>query len=212
MLDLNLFPTVIAVDYIDLADSVKTIFKYAERNPSRSNDKSQQLRHYQRSTQADAQILDNQQLRSLKSQIESQANKYYHDILGFHGDLYITDSWLNICEPGGYQPDHYHANSVVSGTVYVVITEAHPKLEFRNPRLMSVPQCGEIKTEVAQITAYNSGFMSVGNIQNGSVIYWPSYLVHGYGANTADLDRVSISFNLNTKSSRFLYHNPFTLV
>lgn len=212
MQDLSLFPIVLGVDYIDLAPYIKIITDYSQRQPSIANDKSQQLKHYQRRSSRDAEILDHAKLLGLKSTLVSQANDYYQNLLGFSEELYISDSWLNICQPGGHQPDHYHTNAVVSGTLYVVFADTHPKLEFRNPRLINSPQSPEIRRDPSRTTAYNSGFMSVGNLTNGSVLYWPSYLVHGYNTNSTDLDRISISFNLNIRSSNFLYHSPFTLV
>jgi uncharacterized protein (TIGR02466 family) len=212
MKEFALFPIMLGVDYIDTTDYLKTINEYITKNNPTKNDRSPQLRHYQRRDPRDAEILDHTRLKNLKHTIVSQANAYYHDILGFKEELYLSDSWLNVCEPGGFQPDHYHTNAVVSGTYYVVINDQHPKLEFRNPRLTNAPVSPEIRCDADHITAYNSGFMSVGNLINGSVLYWPSYLVHGYSQNNSDTNRISISFNLNIRSSNFLYHSPFTLV
>jgi len=204
MQDINIFPTTLGVDFINLEKHLPIIHNWINKNKFSVNDKSNNLKHYQ-----DNPILEFSKLKLLKQDIEQKANIFYNELLGFKEELYISDSWLNVCQKGGFQPDHYHTNCVVSGTLYIEINELSPRLKFKNPRLLSYPFTPEIKCEMGLQTPYNSLWNSIGNLTNGSIIYWPSYLVHGYDENLSDKNRISISFNLNIKTSKFRYKNPF---
>ena len=204
MQELNIFPTTLGVDFISLDQYINNINIWIDKNKSSSNDKSKFLKHYQ-----EFPILDNLKFKSLKNDIENKANIYYKNFLGFREELYVSDSWLNVCEKGGYQPDHYHTNCVVSGTLYISINEKSPSIKFKNPRLLSYPTTPEIKCEEGTQTPYNSLWITVHNLKNGSILYWPSYLVHGYEESQSEDKRISLSFNLNIKTSKFKYKNPF---
>ena len=49
------------------------------------------------------------------------SRRYFVEIKGDHlvDGVIVTDSWLNVCGPGGMQGPHYHANSYLSGLYYV---------------------------------------------------------------------------------------------
>ena len=40
-------------------------------------------------------------------------------------EFFLTDSWLNISQKGGYQKVHNHSNSIVSGTLYLKSVPEH---------------------------------------------------------------------------------------
>lgn len=208
MQELHLFPISIGVDFIDNFDPHKQkIIKSLKNKKYISNNKSKELRHFH--TSENQLIIDDLEFSEIKNILEIKANEYYNNILGFKESLYISDSWINLCKKGGSQPDHYHSNCVVSGTLYVQIGKNYAPITFRNPRTNSQPLVSEIKSLRGTDTMYNMDWISVQNLKEGSLIFWPSYLVHGYSDNQFE-NRISISFNLNIKQSEFLYSSPFT--
>ena len=66
-------------------------------------------------------VLDLPELERLSVWIEEQAEIFCQEVKGDHlvDGVIITDSWLNVCGPGGVQNPHYHANSYLSGIYYV---------------------------------------------------------------------------------------------
>lgn len=208
MQELTIFPISIGIDTIpDFFDHKKKILQSIKTKNFIQNNKSKELRHYH--TTEKQLILDDSELSYLKNFLETKANDYYQDILGFKESLYISDSWINICKKGGYQPDHYHSNCVVSGTLYVQIGEGYSPITFRNPRTNNQPLTNEIKSLKSKDTIHNMDWVSLKNLQDGCVVFWPSYLVHGYEKNNFE-NRISISFNLNIRKSDFLYASPFS--
>jgi uncharacterized protein (TIGR02466 family) len=204
---LDAFPISLGIDnIINFQEHKQTILKTTKKNKKVANDKSSSLKHYYAK---DNNVLNDPNLSVIKNIIETKANDYYQEVLGYKENLYISDSWINICNKGGYQPEHYHSNCVVSGTLYVQLGNNYAPISFRNPRSAGQPLSPEIKSLKYKDTMYNLDWVAVQNIQEGAIIFWPSYLVHGYNNNQFD-GRVSLSFNLNIKKSDFLYSSPFT--
>lgn len=210
MQQLDTFPISLGIDVIDnFQEHKQKIIEITKKNKASHNHKCNNLRHYY--DEQNGNILTLLELSYIKNVIETKANDYYQDILGYKENLYISDSWINLCKKGGNQPEHYHSNCVVSGTLYVQVGNNYAPISFRNPRSSGQPLSPEIKSLKYKDTMYNMDWVSVQNLQEGSVVFWPSYLVHGYTNNQFE-NRVSLSFNLNIKKSDFLYSSPFTEV
>ena len=47
-------------------------------------------------------------------------------------DFYITQSWLNVVQPGGSIQSHWHGNSIISGSVYPAV-EKTDEIYFHDP-------------------------------------------------------------------------------
>lgn len=208
MQELTFFPISIGIENVpEFGIHKKKILEFIKKKNFVFNNKSRDLTHSH--TTKNQLILDDPDLSYLKNFLETKSNDYYQDILGFKESLYLSDSWINICSKGGYQVDHYHSNCVVSGTLYVQIGNGYSPITFKNPRTNNQPLTNEIKSLRSKDTTYNMDWVSVQNLQEGSVVFWPSYLVHGYEKNNFE-NRISISFNLNIRRSDFLYASPFS--
>lgn len=203
MQEINVFPISIGIDLIENFENYKdNLLKITKKSNFNLNNNSKKLKHYHN-------IDINLQLKNI---LEEKANNYYKNILGYKEDLYISDSWLNVCEKNGFQTDHYHSNCVVSATLYVKLGDKYSSLVFKNPRTNSQPLRNEIKCERGDIdTQYNMDWITFNNIKEGCIVFWPSYLVHGYSDNQFE-NRTTLSFNLNIKKSNFIYSHPFSEV
>ena len=105
----------------------------------------------------------------------------------------IKEMWFNIMEPGGFQSIHNHANSLISGVIY--LTRAHP-----SSRIVFSKGLGGTEyvfnnfNKKAAVGPYNGIKWFLPEISPGDLILFPSYLLHEVPANQG-AQRISIAFN-----------------
>jgi uncharacterized protein (TIGR02466 family) len=101
--------------------------------------------------------------------------------------------WVNVLDTGGRQAMHNHANSFISGVVY--LTETHP--EARTV-FMKSPGGVEFafKNDHAGVTAspYSADQLISMAPTPGDVVLFPSYLLHAVPSNPGGR-RISLAFN-----------------
>ena len=122
------------------------------------------------------------------------------ELVDFGGHLFgermgwgIKEMWVNVLEAGGHQAMHNHANSFISGVVY--LTPTHPGSQtvfmkspggtdflFRNDHQGITP--GEFSADKWVSPAPEPGDM----------VLFPSYLMHAVPPNQGDR-RITLSFN-----------------
>ena len=103
----------------------------------------------------------------------------------------VDSIWINVLEHGGVHTGHIHANSVISGTVYVEVPDDASQIRFEDPRaamMLAAPP------RAADAQAHNRAFVSV-QPEAGDVLLWESWLRHDVPFNGSEDDRISISFN-----------------
>ena len=102
----------------------------------------------------------------------------------------IKEIWLNVLEPGGSQFMHTHANSFISGIVY--ITKPHPSA---NTVFRKTTGGGEFifKNDVP-IDHYSSDTWVLPDVEPGDMVLYPSHLLHGVPPNEGDR-RITLAFN-----------------
>jgi uncharacterized protein (TIGR02466 family) len=108
----------------------------------------------------------------------------------------VPDSiWINVLEPGGHHAAHIHPQSVVSGTYYVEVPPGASAIRFEDPRLplmMAAPPRRARAPREAQT------FVSVAP-KAGTLLLWESWLRHEVPVNTAETERISVSFNFRAE-------------
>ena len=105
----------------------------------------------------------------------------------------IKEMWVNVLKTGGYQAMHNHANSFISGVVY--LTTTHPDSQtvfmksaggtefvFKNEHANTTP------------TAFNADRWVSPAPAPGDLVLFPSYLLHAVPPNQGDR-RITLSFN-----------------
>jgi uncharacterized protein (TIGR02466 family) len=103
----------------------------------------------------------------------------------------ITGLWANMNPPHAAHGMHNHPNNVLSGVYYVKTSGRADTINFHDPR----PQTGIIKPPVTGLTAENTDQVVV-KVRNGTLLMFPSWLMHSVDANRSDKTRISISFNV----------------
>lgn len=110
----------------------------------------------------------------------------------------LKEMWVNVMEGGGRQAMHNHANSFISGVIY--LTHVHP--EARTV-FMKSPGGVEFsfKNDHAGVVTgpYNAEKWVSPAPEPGDVVFFPSYLMHAVPGNPGGR-RISLAFNAIPRS------------
>ena len=105
----------------------------------------------------------------------------------------IKEMWTNVLETGGSQSMHAHANSFVSGIVY--LSGSHPSA---NTVFLRNPGSGEFTfrhdTRTSEVGPFNAGKWVTPGIEAGDMLLFPSYLLHEVPRNQGG-QRITLAFN-----------------
>jgi uncharacterized protein (TIGR02466 family) len=105
----------------------------------------------------------------------------------------LKEMWVNVLDTGGRQAMHNHANSFISGVVYLTPTHADARTVF-----MKSPGGHDFafKNDHAGITTnrYNAGQWVSPQPQPGDMVLFPSYLLHAVPPNPGGR-RITLAFN-----------------
>jgi putative 2-oxoglutarate-Fe(II)-dependent oxygenase superfamily protein len=105
----------------------------------------------------------------------------------------LKEMWVNVLDTGGRQAMHNHANSFISGVVYLTPTHPDARTVFmRNPGGTDF----SFKNEHAGVTmnAYNADKWISMQPEPGDVVFFPSYLMHAVPKNPG-ARRITMAFN-----------------
>ena len=136
----------------------------------------------------DSFILDNPELKKIRTFIETKLHQYVTKVMGSKDEFFITQSWVNRSKKGESNSEHVHQNSMISGVWYPVINKKLPPIQFRNPNRREM---------LANIDVYNNFNSEIFLLQlnAGELIIFPSNLSHSVPPNNSDEERISLSFN-----------------
>lgn len=105
----------------------------------------------------------------------------------------IKEIWVNVLEPGGHQAIHTHANSFISGVVY--LTPAHPSANIVfHKGIGGTNYIFGNNNPNARINAFNAGKWGMPVTNAGDLVMFPSYLLHEVPVNRGER-RISVAFN-----------------
>lgn len=108
-----------------------------------------------------------------------------------HQGIEVTGSWINLSAPGAGHAIHAHPNNFLSGVYYAQTAEGADTINFHDPRV----QAGVIRPPVQELTGANTDQVVL-RVRSGMLLLFPSWLQHSVDANRADIERISVSFNL----------------
>ena len=105
----------------------------------------------------------------------------------------LKEMWVNVLDAGGRQAMHNHANSFISGIVYLTPTHADARTVF-----MKAPSGTEFafRNDHAEVSTnrYNADKWVSPTPEPGDVVLFPSYLMHAVPANPGER-RITMAFN-----------------
>lgn len=107
----------------------------------------------------------------------------------------LSNMWINLNKKGDYNVIHNHPNSIISGVFWVKTPENCGSLTFDSPHSFTQSLLlNSIDSEIAKEQNYYESFTF--DPKEGTIILFPSELLHGVEPNESDEDRISIAFNL----------------
>ncbi len=105
----------------------------------------------------------------------------------------LKEMWVNVLRTGGHQAMHNHANSFISGVVYLTTTHTSARTVF-----MKSPGGADFlfKNDHADMVAgpYNAEKWVSPEPVPGDMVLFPSYLMHAVPPNAGG-QRITLSFN-----------------
>jgi uncharacterized protein (TIGR02466 family) len=108
-------------------------------------------------------------------------------------DWFVKEMWMNRLETGGQQTVHSHANSFISGVIYLTASHASARTTFyRNMGGRDFAFANEHAG--TRPGPFNAPKWSVPETAPGDMVLFPSYLLHEVPANEGPV-RYSLAFN-----------------
>lgn len=105
----------------------------------------------------------------------------------------VKELWMNVLEPGGHQAIHAHANSFVSGIVY--LSRSHPSAQtVFHKALGGTDFVFSNYNRNAGVSQFNGSKWVLPAVNPGDLVLYPSYLLHEVPVNRGDR-RVTIAMN-----------------
>ena len=105
----------------------------------------------------------------------------------------VKEMWVNVLEAGGHQSMHVHANSFVSGILY--LTPSHPSAStvflkgIGGTEFVFSNQNRNVRPG-----PFNSGKWIMPDVSPGDLVLFPSYVLHEVPRNEGG-QRITVSFN-----------------
>lgn len=114
-------------------------------------------------------------------------------LFGERLDWMVKEMWVNVLDRGGHQSVHNHANSFISGIVY--LTPTHPDSQTVFMKALGGTDF-KFKNDHARVQSgpYNSDKWISPAPAPGDMILFPSYLLHSVPPNAGER-RISLAFN-----------------
>ncbi len=105
----------------------------------------------------------------------------------------LKEMWVNVLATGGYQAMHRHANSFISGVVYLTPTHPSAQTVFMKP-LGGTDFVFKNDHKGVESGPYNADKWVSPTPQPGDMILFPSYVMHAVPPNEG-ARRITLSFN-----------------
>jgi len=160
------------------------------------------MKNHGNETGVDGYVLREKPLENIYNFLLESTNHFFQNIYKPKDDLsiYITQSWLNYTEKGGHHHTHRHANSFLSGVLYIHADFTRDSIGFVNPNsLHDVMSNNFESTEVREFESkewYLPAF-------TGLLYIFPSTLQHFVNPVPGNPEvyetRISLSFNTYLK-------------
>lgn len=131
--------------------------------------------------------------RKIAKVIEPKLVAYGALLFGEDLNWSIKEMWVNLLEPGGHQALHNHANSFISGVVY--LTPSHPSAStvfHRNIGVGTYVFANDNKR--TRTGPYNAGKWASPPVAPGDLLLFPSYMLHEVPTNQGEA-RITMAFN-----------------
>jgi uncharacterized protein (TIGR02466 family) len=150
--------------------------------------------NYTNNVSIDTYVLNNPELAGIREFIEEKINFFFQEMYKPKDDLsiYITQSWVNLTNPGETHHAHNHPNSFISGVFYIKASNKADAIQFHNQ--IRMPQI-HVRSTIDH--EFNSQTWKYA-VESKDIILFPSQLVHNVDQVAPHEDRsarISLAFN-----------------
>ena len=151
---------------------------------------------YEGNTASENKFLFDSKLSDLRSFCEEHISEYVRQVIRPKNkslEFYITQSWLNVTKQNEHHEIHNHPNSIISGVYYLTDKS---EIIFNSPFVAVAPRTISIESEIYNSWNFANNYECIQTWKKGTLILFPSYLMHRVPKNKSLDVRVSISFNV----------------
>ena len=131
------------------------------------------------------------------SHISEKTDIYLRDfgflLFGENLEWSIKEMWMNVMSRGGHQTIHSHANSFISGVIYLTDSHESAKTVFHKTMGGQDFVFSNNHSE-SSITPYNGDRWIASDAECGDMVLFPSFLLHAVPKNEG-LERITVAFN-----------------
>lgn len=186
---IGLFPTpFMRVPQALDARLVDGLVQHFSASTDRENNSSDNLSHTAMLKPSDSPLLVDA-ARAITPRLVEFGTLLFGEPLGWS----LKEMWVNVMDPGGRQAMHNHANSFISGVVYLTPTHPQSRTVF-----MKSPGGHDFafKNDHAGMTPseYNADKWISPQPEPGDLVLFPSYLMHAVPPNLGER-RITMAFN-----------------
>jgi len=190
---LNLFPTVVYKEQIEIPSSVSAAAK---------KEKYSRNGHNNGWLSATEKHLDNNY--KLLVEIIDDHVKLYMDHLKIEHELKCCGAWMNVHTGTDWAQEHYHQNAMVSGIVYLEAPNGSGPIVFHPDKHLSF-----MFGPFFPIT--DEYHMFKVDVKTGMILLFPSTLSHSVYKNTKNVARCSFAFDYMIKGKISTFLNETTI-
>ena len=145
----------------------------------------------------DKRVLHRPEWSGVHEIVLREIDSYAREILGVSRQIefYVTNSWINIHKRGQAAGPHVHHNSLISGVLYLKVTETSGDLVFHRSEPSLVPFPPALDLDMDSFNIYNCKSWGY-KPKNNDICLFPSVLSHSTDVNGSDEDRWCLAFNV----------------
>lgn len=153
-------------------------------------------------------ILDDLQLKNLKTKIQSHIDQFMYEVLDCDKKLCfeIQNSWVNLHTKNDFAGSHRHSNSIISGVYYPEVDDKSGAIIFQKDKSYYNLWTDTIEIGFNYQQHQNQDRLNIFNAdawgiypKTGDIVLFPSLLYHSVTENLSDLTRYSLAFNIFPK-------------
>jgi len=150
----------------------------------------------------DKNVLDRPDFKHVHALVMKEVNLYARELLRVSSriEFYITNSWVNIHRRGHSAGGHIHHNSLISGVLYLKVTETSGDIVFHRDLLSLVPFPPAIDLDMDSFNLYNCKTWGH-KPKTNDICLFPSVVMHSVDPNDSDEERWCLAFNVFARGS-----------
>lgn len=170
------------------AGTIEALIEELGAGSTSTNVRSEQLSH--------SAVMDpasSERFRDIGELITPRLIEFGELLFGEELTWFIKEMWMNRLQHGGQQSVHSHANSFISGVIY--LTPTHPSARTVFYRGMGGHDFAFANMhQDTRMSAFNAPKWAVPEPAPGDMVLFPSYMLHEVPKNQGET-RVSLAFN-----------------